>query len=107
MTDTEYKQTVDSQKTLHTSPSRASYGVSIVRILEKIECVIIAPQCIKFTICPQDANDLEDRYNQVADQLGAKYNQTREAKERADRLRDRASEIYLATYDKLNRLRGE
>ena len=27
----------------HTSPSRASYGVSIVRILEKIDRVITAP----------------------------------------------------------------
>ena len=29
-------QTLDSQKTLHSSPSRASYGVSIVNILEKL-----------------------------------------------------------------------
>ena len=37
-------QTLDSQKTLHSSPSRASYGVSIVNILEKIDRVITAPQ---------------------------------------------------------------
>ena len=39
-------QTLDSQKTLHSSPSRASYGVSIVRILEKIDRVITAPHCM-------------------------------------------------------------
>ena len=33
------------QQTPHTSPSRASYGVSIVRILEKIDRLITAPHC--------------------------------------------------------------
>ena len=35
--------TLDSQKSLHTSPSRASYGMSIVRYLKKINHVITAP----------------------------------------------------------------
>ena len=38
-------QTSKSQHTPHTSPSRASYGVSIVRIWEKINRVITAPHC--------------------------------------------------------------
>ena len=38
--------TLDSQQTLHISPSRVSYGVSIVRNLEKIHRVITAPRCI-------------------------------------------------------------
>ena len=37
---------LSSQKTLHSSPSRVSYGVSIVRILEKTDHVITASQCI-------------------------------------------------------------
>ena len=40
-------QILESQQTPHTSPSRASYGVSIVRILEKIDRVITAPHCIE------------------------------------------------------------
>ena len=39
-------QTLNSQLTRHTSPSRASYGVSVARILEKIDRVITAPHCI-------------------------------------------------------------
>ena len=35
-----------SQKTLHILPSQASYRVSIVRIWEKIDCVIRALHCI-------------------------------------------------------------
>ena len=42
-------QNIDSQKILHSSPSRANYGVSIVRILEKIDRVITAPHCIQFS----------------------------------------------------------
>ena len=34
------------QKTHHTSPYRASYGVSFVRIFDKIDRVITAPHCI-------------------------------------------------------------
>ena len=44
-TEAQQKSKFDSQKTPHTSPSRVSYGVSIVRILEKIDCVIMAPHC--------------------------------------------------------------
>ena len=39
-------QTSNSQQAPHTSPSRASYGVSIVRIWEKIDRIITAPHCI-------------------------------------------------------------
>ena len=39
-------QTSNSQQTPHTSPSRASYGESIVRICEKIDCIITALHCI-------------------------------------------------------------
>ena len=36
---------LDSQKTLHISPSRASNGVSVARNFEKIDHVITAPHC--------------------------------------------------------------
>ena len=39
-------QTWTSQQTPHTSPSRVSYGESIVRIWGKTDCVITAPYCI-------------------------------------------------------------
>ena len=55
----------------------------------------------------QDANDLEDKYNNVASQLDAKYNETRQAKDRADRLRDRAAKLYQDTYSKIERLKGK
>ena len=35
-----------SQQTPHTSPSQASYGVSIMRVFEKIDRIITAPFCI-------------------------------------------------------------
>ena len=38
--------TSNSQQTPHTSPSQASYGVSIVRFFKKIDCDITAPNCI-------------------------------------------------------------
>ena len=36
------------KKTPYILPSRVSYGMSIVRILEKIDCVIMASYCIPF-----------------------------------------------------------
>ena len=39
-------QISNSQHTPHTSPSQASYGVSVVRILKKIDRVITALHCI-------------------------------------------------------------
>ena len=36
------------QKTLHISPLRASYGESFARILEKIDGIITAMDCITF-----------------------------------------------------------
>ena len=38
-------QSLYSQKTSHTSPSRASYGMSFVKILEKIDQIIMALPC--------------------------------------------------------------
>ena len=38
-------QTMNSRKTSYTSPSRASYGVSLVRICEKIDRIITALHC--------------------------------------------------------------
>ena len=53
VTATEHQSTsINSQKTLHISPSRASYGVSIVIILEKTDHVITAPHCMcMISIC--------------------------------------------------------
>ena len=39
-------QILESQQTSHISPSRASYGVSLVKIVDKIDHVITAPHCI-------------------------------------------------------------
>ena len=36
--------------TLHTSTLRASYPVSIVKILEKLDCIIMAPHCISYEV---------------------------------------------------------
>ncbi len=55
----------------------------------------------------QDATDLEDKYNTVASQLDSKYNDTRNAKNRADKLRDRAAKLYQDTYEKIEKLRGK
>ena len=38
-------QILESQQTPHTSPSRVSYGVSIVRIWEEIDRLITEPHC--------------------------------------------------------------
>ena len=43
MTAAEHNQTLNSQKTLHSSPVRVSYGVSFVSILNKIDCIVMAP----------------------------------------------------------------
>ena len=42
----ENNQISESQQTPHNSPSQASYGVSIVRIWEKINRMIAIPHCI-------------------------------------------------------------
>ena len=57
-------QSLKYQKTLHTSPSRASYGVSFVSILENIDRVITAPQCIRCKVCviPSSASMPETIY---------------------------------------------
>ena len=49
-------QTLDSQKTPHSLPSWASYGVSFVRILEKIYRVIMAPWYNGTALYPQEEN---------------------------------------------------
>ena len=45
MTARNVNQTSNSQQTPHTSPSRASYGMFIMKILKKTDCVITAPHC--------------------------------------------------------------
>ena len=40
-----FNQGLNSQLTPHMLPSRASYGVSLLRIMEKIHRVITAPHC--------------------------------------------------------------
>ena len=37
--------TLTSQQSLHTSPSWASHGLSIMNIVEKTDCIITAPHC--------------------------------------------------------------
>ena len=39
-------QILKSQQTSHISPSRASYGVSFVKIVDNIDRVITAPHCM-------------------------------------------------------------
>jgi len=53
-----------------------------------------------------DAVDLENKYKEASDSLGAKYNETKVTKDRADGLRDRASRLYQEQYEKLERLKG-
>ena len=43
-------QAMSPQKTPHTSPWRVSYGVSFVRMVEKIDHVIMVPHCIWFSL---------------------------------------------------------
>ena len=50
-------QMLQSQQTPHISPSRVRYGVSIVRILEKMDRVITAPHCNKNENDDNDNND--------------------------------------------------
>ena len=50
MTAVERKSDFNSQQTPHTSRSGASYGVTILRYLEKIDSVIKAPYCIAILI---------------------------------------------------------
>ena len=45
-TGTKLSHRLKSQKTPHTSPSQASYGVSFLRIWKKIDPVIMTPYCI-------------------------------------------------------------
>ena len=39
-------QSVNQEKTPHTSPYQASTGVSFVKIFKKINCAITAPHCV-------------------------------------------------------------
>ena len=47
-------QILESQQTPHFSPSRASYGMSIVRIMGRIDRIITAPRCICWIIAGSD-----------------------------------------------------
>ena len=51
--------TSNSQQTLHSSPSRASYGVSIMGILKKIGRVITVPHCMYFSDSAQQSRSLD------------------------------------------------
>ena len=53
MTGAELYQTSNTQQTPHTSPPMASYGVCIVRILEKIDCFIMASYCTFYFEIPK------------------------------------------------------
>ena len=50
-TEVEHKSEFDSQKTPQSSPLRASYGVPIVIILDKIDRVITAPHSMCAQFC--------------------------------------------------------
>ena len=57
-------QRLNPQKTPHTSPWRASYGVSFMNILEKIDQIITAPQCTQFfIICMLRYINLHEHYS--------------------------------------------
>ena len=43
-----HHQSLNSYKTLHVSPSQVNYVVNIVRILEKIDCIMLIPHCFLF-----------------------------------------------------------
>ena len=50
---------LESQQTLHSSPSRVSYVVSFVRILEKIDRVITSLHCNRIPYTWKDGLDIE------------------------------------------------
>ena len=50
MTAAEPKSYTKPTKDTHISPSRASYGMSVVRILEKIDQVMTALHCTTFKV---------------------------------------------------------
>ena len=51
----------ESQQTPHISPSRASYGVFIVKIFEKIDLAITTPRCSKYTLIPYGLNKWKNK----------------------------------------------
>ena len=53
-------QTLNSQKTPHNLPSRASYGVSLVSILEETDGVITSPHCVSSCILFFDMHYAQD-----------------------------------------------
>ena len=57
--------------------------------------------------CSQDADELYGKHQEVSVQLELKYNETREARERAAELKERASDMYTSTRTKLDRLTGK
>ena len=54
-------KSLESQKKLHTSSSQASYGMSIVRNLEKINHVLMALYCIQVMPSPGHYNCSRER----------------------------------------------
>jgi len=57
--------------------------------------------------CSQDADELYGKHQEVSVQLELKYNETRDARERAAELKERASDMYTSTRTKLDRLTGK
>ena len=49
-------QSVNPQRTPHTSPWQASYGASFVRIFKKIDSVITAPHCSRDCMIPKQSS---------------------------------------------------
>jgi len=52
----------------------------------------------------QNANDLENKYNDASEKLEAKYNETQDAKMRADDLKAKAATLYQNTYQRVQEL---
>ncbi len=69
--------------------------------------IIFPPPTPPILLLLQDADSLETQYTEMITLLDEKYNETVIIKQRADRLRDRAAELYQSTYEKVQLLEGE
>ena len=67
MTWAELSEGLNSQKTPHTSPSQASYGVSFWGISEKINCIITAPHYIfPLNVCHKNTFEMQSAFQAAA-----------------------------------------
>ena len=55
----------------------------------------------------QDAEELESKHGEVVIELEEKYNSTKQVKDRADMLKDKAEKLYTDYYTKLQKLKGK